>query len=387
MTFALLVVYAATHLFIAKRKRSLLADRRSSQYNIIYLPSLFILLTTMASATPKTIFGTMTIGPKGQTKEEVATTMLEFFCDSKYSELVGNPPMIDTAIMYQQGETEKVLGKILPKLPKVSIATKANAFTSDKNLSPAGVRNQLEASLESLQLTSVDMFYLHAPDAKHEIELTLEEIQKLFKEGKFQRFALSNFTSWETVYIHSYMSSRSYVLPTIYQGMYNALTRQVESELFPALKKCKMAFYAYNPLAGGMLSGKYSFGDLEDKTLAEENSKVGGRFAGNSVWAKRYRERYQQKQQLDAVQHIQNALSGANMANAALRWMRHHSKLTSEDGIIVGASTISHFESNIESLGQAPLSDDIVKAFDEACKFCKNVCPDYARGYSGSAIE
>mmetsp|Transcript_49031 Transcript_49031/g.59349 ORF Transcript_49031/g.59349 Transcript_49031/m.59349 type:complete len:356 (+) Transcript_49031:316-1383(+) len=347
--------------------------------------------------TPRVILGTMSIGPKGQTNEADATKMLTKFCAS-CKELVRKDPMIDTAIMYQGGETEKVLGKIIKqsgdKLPyPMSLATEANPFTADKDLSPTGTRKQLEESLRSLQVDRVDIFYLHAPDSKHAIEPTLEEIQKLFSEGKFKRFALSNFLAWEVVYIHSYMSQRDgYIVPTIYQGMYNAITRQVETELFPALRKLNMSFFAYNPLAGGMLSGKYVLQESASEMM-KENAKVGGRFAGNTFWAERYRERFQKTQQFEAIDIVKEALGNDDtgnsscLADASLRWLLHHSKLKEQDGIIMGASRLSHFDANMASLALGPLPGNVVKAFNEACDHCKAVCPDYARGHSGSSLE
>ncbi|CAM9972821.1 unnamed protein product, partial [Hapterophycus canaliculatus] len=68
--------------------------------------------------------------------------------------------------------------------------------------------------------------------------------------------------------------------PSVYQGMYNAVTREVERELLPALKKLGMRFYAYNPLAGGILTGKHSFDSPPD----------GGRFSSKTVWGGRYRQ-------------------------------------------------------------------------------------------------
>jgi len=346
---------------------------------------------------PRVILGTMTIGgPKGQTSQIDATAMLKSFCNPKWTDsLIGKDPMVDTAIMYQGGETEKALGKILKNniqsndslFPStLSIATKANAFTKDKNLSPFSLRTQLEESLKSLGKNKVDIFYLHAPDLDHDIEPTLEEVQKLFLEDKFNRFALSNFKAWETVYIHSYMSQRGYIAPSIYQGMYNAVTRQVEEELFPALRKCSMSFYAYNPLAGGMLSGKYFYYDNDEITV-KENSKFGGRFSGTSFWAKKYRERYQQKQQFEAIEVVKKALQKEEkLADVSLRWLRYHSKLNENDGIIVGASKLTQLDDNIESLASDLLPDRLVKAFDEASRLCKDICPKYARGYSGSSL-
>lgn len=340
---------------------------------------------------PRIVLGTMTIG--AQTNEADAATMISDFCGPKWAgrQLVRDNPMIDTAIMYVNGKTEQVLGRILNNgsyTDTISLATKANPFAKDKNLSPSGVRSQLEASLASLRRDDgVDIFYLHAPDVNHPIEPTLEEVQKIHDEGKFRRFALSNFTAWETVYIHSYMSQRGYVAPTIYQGMYNAITRQVESELLPALRKLGMSFYAYNPLGGGMLTGKYAPQE-SDEASAKANADVGGRFAGKTIWAKRYRERFQRREQFEALEVVRAALvDGDGMADVSLRWLMHHSKLGPGDGIIVGASTLAHYHANMQSLHSGPLPDYVVKAFETANGMCQEVCPDYARGYSGSACS
>ncbi|CAB9507536.1 Aflatoxin B1 aldehyde reductase member 2 [Seminavis robusta] len=344
------------------------------------------------TTTPRIILGTMTFG--GSTSLEDASLMVSDFCQPAWKELVKEDPMLDSAIMYQGGKTEVVLGEIIRQqgtsLPtSLSVATKANPFSQDKDLSPEGVRKQLEASLQSLETDSVDIFYLHAPDANHPIEATLEEVQKLFQQGKFRKFGLSNFSAWETVYIHNYMSSRkNYVVPTIYQGMYNAITRQVETELLPALRKLGMSFYCYNPLAGGMLTGKYQPAD-SDKEAAKRNSGVGDRFAGNSFWAKRYRERYQQQEQFAALEIVRECLTDDDltMAEASLRWLRHHSKLTKDDGIIIGASKTGHYHANMKALANGPLTEDLVTAFGKASKVCQDVCPNYARGYSGSALN
>ena len=66
--------------------------------------------------------------------------------------------------------------------------------------------------------------------------------------------------AWEVVWIYTYMKSKGWVVPVVYQGMLNAITRTTIENLLPALRRCKMSFYAYNPLAGGMLTGKHKRG-------------------------------------------------------------------------------------------------------------------------------
>uniref|UniRef100_A0A670ZJS4 Aldo-keto reductase family 7 member A2 n=1 Tax=Pseudonaja textilis TaxID=8673 RepID=A0A670ZJS4_PSETE len=168
-------------------------------------------------------------------------------------------------------------------LPAVKIATKANPWDG-KTLKAQSVRSQLEESLQRLRLPSVDLFYLHAPDHETPVEETLRACNELHKEGKFKALGLSNYASWEVAEICTLCKAHQWLLPTVYQGMYNATTRQVEKELFPCLRHFGMSFYAYNPLAGGLLTGKYKY---EDKDLSQPPT---GRFFGND-WARVYRDR------------------------------------------------------------------------------------------------
>ena len=111
---------------------------------------------------------------------------------------------IDSARMYVGGKTEELLGDVMEKeksLANLRVASKANPWYGD--LSRVGVRKQLEDTLKALKSECVDVFYLHGPDAKHDIRETLDEVQKMYEEKKFERFALSNFTAWETMYIHN----------------------------------------------------------------------------------------------------------------------------------------------------------------------------------------
>ncbi|XP_063933764.1 aflatoxin B1 aldehyde reductase member 4-like isoform X2 [Zophobas morio] len=328
------------------------------------------------------ILGTMSFGALIKNEEDLINILESFMTFNSAADYV----QIDTARLYGNGETEKVLGRVIERLysedrlKKILIATKANPFTPDRCLSHVGINQQFSESLESLRMNRVDLFYLHAPDPRVPIEETLETVQSFFSLGKLRRFGLSNFTAWETVYIYEYMKARDWVRPTVYQGMYNAITRSVEDELFPALRKYNMSFYAYNPLAAGMLVGKY---------LSEHELDKGNRFNGDSYWAKNYRQRFMQKEHFLAVQIIKEACEKENvsMVEASLRWLLLHSSLDQsyEDGIVFGGSTPDQFIFNIRTLATSePLPENILKAYELGWKACKEVCPSYSRGHSGN---
>ncbi|KAG8431744.1 hypothetical protein GDO86_020159 [Hymenochirus boettgeri] len=208
--------------------------------------------------------------------------------------------------MYGDGETERVLGS-LGLGPEVKLATKANPWDG-KTLKAESVRQQLETSLQRLKTPSVHLFYLHAPDHQTPIEETLAACQQLYQQGKFKELGLSNYTAWEVMEIYCICKHKNWVLPTVYQGMYNATTRQVETELLPCLRQLGMRFYAYNPLAGGLLTGKYKYEDKDkDKQPADSLEPTGQKHTGTEVLKAAYGSR-------------------VLFASAALRWMYHHSQ-------------------------------------------------------------
>ena len=339
-----------------------------------------------AAAPVRVVLGTMTFA--GQTDKESALRMVRKFAASPLSLTT---PELDSARMYCGGQTEELLGEVLAELgtakdseegePPCAVATKANPFM-DNTLTAEGVTAQLDATLRALQPAgSVDVFYLHAPDAAVAIEETLEAVQAAFEARKFKRFALSNFTAWETVWVHNNMKGKGWVVPVIYQGMMNAITRRVEDELFPALRRLGMSFYAYNPLAGGMLTGKHS----------RVSAKESGRFNGETIWGKIYQQRFMQEKQFDALEGILPACEAAGIppAEGALRWMMHHSPLDGGkgDAVIIGASKMGHFEQNLAALAKGPLPASVVAAYDQGWEMCRGCAPNFSRGFSGGGAS
>lgn len=146
---------------------------------------------------------------------------------------------------------------------------------------PEHLRENLNKSLKALNTDKIDMWYLHAPDRSTPFETTLRTVNELYKEGHFTRFAISNYQAWEVAQICEICEKNGWVKPSVYQGVYNALLRTVEAELFPCLRHYGMAFYNYNPLAGGYLTDRYH---REDKDM-----EAGARFDPNRMQGKMYR--------------------------------------------------------------------------------------------------
>lgn len=113
------------------------------------------------------------------------------------------------------------------------------AHTRDK------IAQSIDDSLEALKVSQVDIMYLHQPNRTVPFEETAKAMDKAYREGKFKRFGLSNYTAAEVEQFLKISEERGFVKPTVYQGQYNPVVRTGEKELFPLLHKHNIAFYAW----------------------------------------------------------------------------------------------------------------------------------------------
>ena len=149
----------------------------------------------------------------------------------------------------------------------------------------------------------------------------------------------------ECVRVHAMCDAFGLPRPDTYQGMYNCVTRAVEPELLPALRALDMRFLAYNPLAGGLLTGKHEAGGGGDKNASSSRR---GRFSENKM----YLDRFWRPEYFAAVDAIAAACGkheGLTVADASLLWLYSHSRLDGArgDGVVLGASSEAHLEANL----------------------------------------
>ena len=312
----------------------------------------------------KLILGTMTFGQ--QVEKEIAKEMCTMFLSKGFHE-------VDTAYVYNDGKCEKMIGEILPALEAydVQLATKVNPRVTGR-LDKEAVDMQIKESLERMNVTKVDTLYLHFPDYNTLIESALEAVNSWYEKKTFKRLGLSNFPAWLVIDVLAKCEKNGWVKPSVYEGLYNVLGRNVERELFDALHAYHISFHAYNPLAGGLLTGKYK---------GYETAPEAGRFKCRPT----YHKRYWKKSYFDAVKVIQNACDehGISIVTAAIKWLAYHSELKVEngDGIIMGASSCLQLEQNINGLNGDKLPEAVVNAMEEAWELCKADSPEYFRYY------
>lgn len=312
-----------------------------------------------------------TLGARVHTTE-AAGQILDIFQNHGHDE-------IDTARAYGNGSSETMLAELDWRQRGLVMATKlyptyiaASMRAGAYSHKPEDVRRGLMDSLEALGSDKIEMFYLHGPDRKTPFEDTLREVNKLHQEGYFTRFGISNFMSWEVTRICEICDNHGWIKPSVYQGIYNALHRTVEAELLPCLRHYNISLYAFQPLAGGFLTGRYK----RDQTEFEP----GSRFDPNIFQGGLHHARYWNDAYFKALDYIRTAgeKHGLTVAEVALRWLEYHSELSqASDAIIVGASSAKHLEENLTDLAKGSLPDDVVQAVDNAWLEVKAVAPKY----------
>lgn len=314
----------------------------------------------------KIVLGTMNFGPQLDLGQSSA--MVKEFLKSSNNEL-------DTAYVYNGGTTEKYLGEILPNLDKNSfkIATKVHPRITGK-LDRNAVELQFNESLHRMNIKSVDLLYFHFPDYRTPIDEALKVCAELYNEGKIKALGLSNYPAWAVADIVHLCDKYKCPRPSVYQGMYNALCRNVEPELFDVLHHFGIHFYAFNPLAGGLLTGKYkSFDELPQE---------GGRFAR----LESYRKRYWKKNYFEALEVIRKECEkeGIICVEAAYRWLINHSYLSDKEGdaIILGASKLEQMNQNLSFVRKGPLPKSILDAYDVAWDIARQDSPSYFKFFN-----
>src|SRR5262249_40608474 len=142
----------------------------------------------------------------------------------------------------------------------VQIATKVGFGRIDgkpEGLSRARILAAIKGSLQRLNTDYVDVYYLHVPDHVTPIEESLEAIHEILDAGKARHWGISNYASWQILEILGLADARNMPRPVIAQQMYNVFIRQLDIEYFPFTRQYPIHTTVYNPLAGGLLSGKH----------------------------------------------------------------------------------------------------------------------------------
>ncbi|MGG3643418.1 aldo/keto reductase [Bacillus gobiensis] len=276
---------------------------------------------------------------------------------------------IDTADMYplggewsQLGATEEIVGDWLQgKRDRVVLATKCfgamGPGANDKGLSRKHIMSAVEESLRRLKTDYIDLYQAHMFDPSTPLEETLRAFDDLVTQGKVRYIGVSNWRAWQIAKANGIAEQKQYMKIESVQPRYNLLFRMIEEELLPMCSEEGIGVITYNPLAGGLLTGRYNWGD---------SPEAGSRFGlqGHNQAGSFYQERYWKEPYFAAVETFQRWCLEHNyeMASAAVRWVIQQAGITSA---IIGASRPDQLDASIRATEMDDFSADELKWLDQ----------------------
>jgi aryl-alcohol dehydrogenase-like predicted oxidoreductase len=294
----------------------------------------------------RVVLGTMTFG--SQVDETEARQMVD-------RSLAAGINMFDTANAYNAGESERMLGAALEgRRSDVLIATKVfnpmGEGPEDKGLSEAAIHKAINASLERLRTDYVDVYYFHQPDRATPIEESLAAMGALVEAGKVRHLGVSNYAAWQVSEINCVRAEQGRPPVLVSQQMYNLLARRIEEEYASYSEDANLFDIVYNPLAGGLLTGKHAAGSTPQQ--------------GTRFTQEMYRRRYWDEAHFDAVERLRSVASdaGLSLVELSFRWLLSRPLV---DAVLVGASSIDHLESNLAACDGSSLDQEVFRRCDE----------------------
>jgi len=277
---------------------------------------------------------------------------------------------VDVADVYVGGMSEEILGRALKgKRHRIVLASKVRNFVGEDERKDAGLHRWhvikgVEASLKRLGTDCLDICYLHRPDPNTPIEETLAAFDTLVQQGKVMYVGMSNHAAWQVCEALWKSASHRLSPPVVMQVPYNLITRGIDEECVAFSKKMNLGLVVYNPLAGGLLTGKHSpaGGPVE-----------GTRFEINPD----YYRRYWHTVNFEAVEELRGIAADADrsLTQLALQWLVAQSHV---DSVILGASKIEHLKENLAA-AEGNLDEATLKACDEVWNKIRGVHFRYNR--------
>jgi 1-deoxyxylulose-5-phosphate synthase len=281
---------------------------------------------------------------------------------------------IDTGDIYAQGASEEAIGKAIGRhrgrllvftkvglrvgdtVEQLAMAGRLDEWhrwrdegvsPNDAGLSRVHIRQAIDASLRRLRVDHIDLYQVHRFDTRTPLEETLRTLDDLVRSGKIRYIGCSAFASWQLVqslWMSDRLGLESFVTT---QVPYNLLARRPELELLPAAKTHGVGVLAYQPLAGGMLTGRY------DEARGPEE---GSRFAVRPM----YRSRYWQPEVFSAVERLRAVAeqTGRTMPELAIGWVLAN---TAVSAVLVGAERPDEVVANA-AVADRPLSEEELTA-------------------------
>lgn len=280
--------------------------------------------------------------------EEASATILDLALDNGIN-------LVDTANVYGEGESERILGRLLKERRQdIVLATKVHGRVgqgvNDGGQSRYHIFKAVEDSLRRLQTDYLDLYQVHRFDPNTPLEETLRALDDLVRQGKVRYIGASNFAAWQLAKAHGISALHGLNRFESLQPEYSLISREIEQEIVPFVQSEQVAVIVYSPLGRGILSGKYRAGEAppEGSRLAAGEQRL---------------EQLLKKNALTVAEAIRPLAEEQGLAPAqyALSWVLSRPGITSA---ILGASKPEHITEAAKSW-HVRLSDADLKQADE----------------------
>ncbi|PMR76417.1 aldo/keto reductase [Billgrantia endophytica] len=293
--------------------------------------------------------GTMTFGGEGELWSKIGDLQQNDAEKLIACALDAGINFIDTADVYSAGLSERITGQALKnlKVPRdeIVVATKVFGETGQganaRGLSRYHIMESVKASLKRLQLDHIDLYQVHGFDPATPIEETLAALDTLVQHGHVRYIGASNWAAWQIVKALGIAERKGLAHFQSLQAYYTLAGRDLERELIPMLESEGLGLMVWSPLAGGLLSGKYT---------REGQAEAGNR---RDIFDFPPVELERAHGCIDAMRDIADT-KGVSVAQIALAWLLHRPAVTS---VIVGAKRIGQLDDNIAAT-RVTLSND-----------------------------
>lgn len=299
--------------------------------------------------------GTMTFGGKGMW-EAIGKSGQEVANDIIAKSVASGINFIDTANVYSEGMSEEITGKALKDLrlkrDEIVLATKVRGKMgqgpNQSGLSRSHIMWQVEESLRRLQTDYIDLYQIHGFDPITPLEETVRALDDLVKSGKVRYIGCSNLSSWQIMKALAFSQYHGLSRFESLQAYYTIAGRDLEREIVPLLHDQQVGLMVWSPLAGGLLSGKYS----KDQAGPEGSRRVNFDFPPVN------KERAFSI--VDALVPMAEKRD-CSVARLALAWLLHQKVVTT---VIIGAKNTDQLDDNLKAV-DLHFTEDELKQIDE----------------------
>jgi aryl-alcohol dehydrogenase-like predicted oxidoreductase len=287
---------------------------------------------------------------------------------------------VDTADIYSNGESEEIVGRALKgRRDNVVLATKFHGRMGDdvnrRGNSRRWITMEVENSLRRLSTDWIDLYQVHRPDHRTDIEETLGALSDLVHEGKIRYAGCSVYPAENIVEAQRASQRRNLERFVSEQPPYSIFARGIEADVLPTAQRYRMGILAWSPLNGGWLTGKYRKQDTAPEGSRAKRARIPARFdmslPGNQL-------------KLELVEELEKLATeaGVTMTQLALAWVLEHPAVTSA---IIGPRTMEQLEGNLGA-DELKLDAAILDRIDELVPPGTNVNPADG-GYDNPYLE